>query len=123
MICNNCGASFAGDICPYCQTDYSQHQPIPQQTIIINNNQTIYSSYATETTTTLKPAISSKSKVVALLLCILFGILGAHLFYVGKKGLGIVYIFTAGLFCIGWIYDIVKLCRGTFSDVHGLPLV
>lgn len=66
--------------------------------------------------------ISPKDKIVALVLCIFFGYFGAHYFYVGKYSMGIVYIFTVGLFGIGWIVDIVRLVNGTFTDVDGNPL-
>lgn len=47
------------------------------------------------------------NKVTALILCIFFGYFGAHKFYEGNVGLGILYLFTMGLFCIGWIVDII----------------
>lgn len=40
------------------------------------------------------------------LLCIFFGYTGAHRFYRGEIGMGFLYLFTAGLFFIGWIHDI-----------------
>lgn len=50
-----------------------------------------------------------KSKWVALLLCFFFGVLGVHKFYEGKILLGIVYIFTGGLFGIGVLIDFISL--------------
>ena len=50
-----------------------------------------------------------KNKWVALLLCIFLGYFGAHKFYEGKILLGIVYIFTGGLFFIGIIVDFFSL--------------
>jgi len=53
-----------------------------------------------------------RNKWVALLLCFFLGGLGAHKFYEGKVGMGILYLFTAGLFGIGWFVDlIVLLCK------------
>ena len=68
------------------------------------------------------PGISRKSKTTALLLCIFLGGLGAHRFYVGKGGTGILYLFTAGLFGIGWIIDIIRIATGSFRDEFDLPL-
>lgn len=51
----------------------------------------------------------AKSKWVAFFLCLFFGVLGAHKFYEGRVLLGIVYIFTAGLFGIGVIFDLISL--------------
>jgi len=64
-----------------------------------------------------------KSRVLALLLCIFFGIWGVHRFYVGKVGTGVLYVFTGGLFLVGWIIDIIRLASGEFLDVNGRPLL
>lgn len=65
---------------------------------------------------------SDKKKMTALLLCIFFGVLGAHYFYVGRIGRGIVALFTLNLFLIGQIIDIVKIATGSFRDNVGAPL-
>lgn len=65
---------------------------------------------------------SDKSKKVALLLCIFLGPLGAHQYYVGKIGKGILYTCTFGLFFIGWFVDIFKIAFGNFRDNTGAPL-
>ncbi len=67
-------------------------------------------------------ATSDKKKGVALLLCIFGGYIGLHQFYVGKIGKGILYLFTAGLFGIGWFIDIFKIVLGSFRDNVGAPL-
>ncbi len=55
------------------------------------------------------PAGKPKQKWVAFILCLLFGVFGVHKFYEGKTVMGIVYIFTAGLFGIGWIIDLIRI--------------
>ena len=65
---------------------------------------------------------SDKSKKTALLCCIFGGFLGIHQFYVGKIGKGILYLCTAGIFCMGWIVDIIKIATGGFLDNAGAPL-
>lgn len=74
----------------------------------------------------MKPAYttisSDKNKKTALLLCIFLGLFGVHHFYVGKIGLGILYLFTGGLFGIGWIIDIISIAIGNFKDNTGTPL-
>lgn len=62
---------------------------------------------------------STKSKVVALILCILGGYLGLHHFYTGKTGIGVLYLFTVGLFGVGWIVDIVRIAGGKYTDKNG----
>jgi len=42
---------------------------------------------------------------VAWILLTFLGIFGIHRFYIGKWISGIVYLFTAGIFGIGYIYD------------------
>lgn len=50
--------------------------------------------------------INKKNRFI---LCLLLGYLGIHKFYEKKVLSGILYLFTGGLFCIGWIYDCIKL--------------
>lgn len=65
---------------------------------------------------------SDKSKVVALILCIFFGVLGIHYFYVGRVGRGLIALFTGNWFGIGWIIDIVVIATGGFKDNAGICL-
>lgn len=51
----------------------------------------------------------AKSKWVSFFLCLFLGVFGAHKFYEGRILLGILYIFTGGLFGIGIIIDLVIL--------------
>lgn len=66
--------------------------------------------------------VSPKSQIVALLLCIFLGLFGAHRFYVGKAGTGLLYLFTGGLLGIGWIVDIFVIAAGCFTDLSRLPV-
>ncbi len=50
-----------------------------------------------------------KSKWTTFLLCLFLGGLGIHKFYEGKKGMGILYLFTFGLCGIGVIVDLIKI--------------
>ena len=49
------------------------------------------------------------NKWVSVILCFFLGYLGAHKFYEGKIGLGILYLFTLGLFGIGVLVDFIVL--------------
>jgi len=42
---------------------------------------------------------------VAWVLLTFLGLFGIHRFYQGKWGTGLLYLFTLGLFGIGWLYD------------------
>lgn len=67
-------------------------------------------------------ARSHKSRLVTLLLCIFFGVFGFHRFYVGKVGTGFIYLFTGGVFGIGWVLDLISIVLGTFTDGFGFPI-
>ena len=45
-----------------------------------------------------------------------------HYFYVRRPGMGILYLFTMGLFGIGWLIDLIRILTGSFRDCDGLPL-
>lgn len=62
---------------------------------------------------------SPKSRTATLLLCFFFGVFGVHRFYVGKVGTGILYLFTAGGFGIGWLIDMITIACGVFRDSQG----
>ncbi|MDO4519167.1 MAG: TM2 domain-containing protein [Eubacteriales bacterium] len=63
--------------------------------------------------------VSHKSRAVAFCLCFFLGWLGVHRFYAGKIGTGILYIFTIGLFGIGWLVDLIKIAAGKFEEKNG----
>lgn len=50
-----------------------------------------------------------RNKWVSLILCILFGWIGAHKYYEGKVGIGILYTFTFGLLLVGVFIDVIIL--------------
>lgn len=68
------------------------------------------------------PAGEPKSWVVTLVLLLLLGGIGVHRFYVGKIGTGILFLFTGGLFGIGWLVDLIKILSGKFTDKNGVAL-
>lgn len=49
------------------------------------------------------------SKGTAYLLWFFFGVFGAHKFYVGKVGMGVLYLCTGGLLGIGCFIDLFTL--------------
>ena len=65
---------------------------------------------------------SERKRKPALILCILTGMFGGHLFYVGRIGKGILYALTGGLFFIGVALDAVAIATGSFKDNAGAPL-
>lgn len=65
---------------------------------------------------------SDKKKSTALLLCVFLGMFGAHYFYVGRIGRGIVCILTMNWFMFGWFVDIFRIISGKFCDNTGTYL-
>lgn len=66
--------------------------------------------------------VSQKSKITALLLCLFFGGLGVHRFYVGKIGTGFIWLCTLGCFSFGCIVDLIMIICGSFKDKDGAVL-
>ena len=65
-------------------------------------------------------AKSDKKRLPVFLLCLLFGVLGIHRFYVGKVGTGILTIVTLGGFCGFWpLIDLIMIIVGSFKDKQG----
>lgn len=103
-FCQHCGQPIDKDcvVCPKCGKQVAQlHQEQPQ--IVINN--------ANNNTNTNVNQIGGygrpKNKWVTFFLCLFLGFFGAHKFYEGKIGMGVLYLFTLGIFGIGWLVDLI----------------
>ena len=68
------------------------------------------------------PQMGTKGFVPAILLCFFLGALGAHRFYVGKIGTGILMLLTLGGLGIWAIIDFVMIVIGSFTDKEGNAL-
>jgi TM2 domain-containing membrane protein YozV len=62
---------------------------------------------------------SEKSRGVALALCIPLGVFGAHRFYVGKIGTGLLQLCTFGGLGLWYLYDLILVAAGEFKDEEG----
>jgi TM2 domain-containing membrane protein YozV len=74
------------------------------------------------------PQVSPRSRLAALLFCILLGIFGAHRFYVGKHGTAVTLLLlslvTLGTVGALWaIVDAVLIALGSFRDKQGRRLL
>lgn len=67
----------------------------------------------------LSPAPSERSRGVALALASLLGPFGAHRFYVGKTGTGVLMLCTLGGAGIWYLYDLIIVAGGSFRDAEG----
>ena len=115
-FCKYCGAKMPEDavLCTSCGRQVeelkSSSQTAVQPNIVINNansnNNNINSGgFAGRTG-------REKNKWVAVLLCLFLGYLGAHRFYEGKIGTGILWLCTLGLMGLGVLIDfIILICK------------
>ena len=106
-FCKRCGTSVLEEavICPNCGCQVEEIKRAEQPSIVINNANN-------NTNTNVNPAmfgVRMRNKWIAFFLCLFFGYFGAHKFYEGKAGTGLLYLFTVGLFGIGWIIDCINL--------------
>ena len=62
---------------------------------------------------------SDKKKWKAFFLCLFFGFIGVHYFYVGRIGRGLIAILTVNFFGIGWVIDLFTILLGKFKDNAG----
>ncbi len=107
-FCKFCGERIPEDavICRFCgrQVEELSRSTATPQVVINNSNSNV------NTNTNINGYMGKcRNKWVALILCIFLGFVGAHKFYEGRIGAGILYLLTLGLFGIGWIIDIIVL--------------
>lgn len=102
MYCSKCGKEIDNEavVCPMCGVatqNFNDRQQNQQPQVVINNANT-----NANTNTNVNAAIGIvgrvKNKWIALLLCLFLGCFGAHKFYEGKIGMGVLYLFTGGIF-------------------------
>jgi hypothetical protein len=63
--------------------------------------------------------LSEKSRGVALALAAVLGPFGAHRFYVGKTGTGLLMLCTLGGAGLWYLYDLILVAGGSFRDAEG----
>lgn len=109
-FCKHCGGKIPEDavICTLCgrQVEEMNKGAAAQPQIIINNDNI---NTNTNVNNNGGRGGREKNKWVALILCFFLGVIGAHKFYEGKIGMGILYLFTLGLFGIGVLIDFIVL--------------
>ncbi|MBN2545327.1 MAG: NINE protein [Spirochaetes bacterium] len=57
-----------------------------------------------------------------LLLCAVGGYFGLHRFFAGRWITGLIWLFTAGVFFIGWFIDLILIAIGKFKDKNGFDV-
>lgn len=90
--------------CAVCGTNQNTEQKSQQPNIVINN--------VVQQSNVQPVAVAAGKKCkksVALPMAIFGGWFGLHKFYEGKVGMGVLYMFTFGLWAIGWLIDIINI--------------
>ena len=107
QFCKHCGKQIPEKavICTFCGCQVEEIKQAETPNIVINNSNT----NTNVNTNIIGRGGRRKNKWVAFFLCLFLGFFGAHKFYEGRVGMGILYIFTVGLCGIGWIIDCIIL--------------
>lgn len=97
VICIHCGRQVE-------EIKQSPGSTAPTPNIVINNANTNANFVGA-------PGVYGhpKNKWVAFCLCLFLGLVGAHKFYEGKIGMGILYVVTGGLCGIGTLIDLIVI--------------
>ena len=139
MFCEKCGTQTDKKFCPKCgypvsaetgaqkvqaslnqnyppqpQQQYPQQPYPPQQVVYAQQPYVPYppQGYVQQPTVIVQNVVQpgrQRSKWVAFFLCLFLGFIGVHKFYENKAGMGVLYIFTMGLFGISWFIDLIIL--------------
>ena len=105
-LCHACGTTIdaEAEICPYCG--------VRQNTLPAQSRAAKVVSFE----------VSERKLAPAVLLCVFFGVFGAHRFYTGKTGTALLQLFTLGGIGIWATIDLVLLIVGAFKDKDGRRL-
>ena len=112
--CKHCGEQIDIEcvVCPKCGKQVEELKAETPQVVINNSNSNTSSNVNTNVnrnTVNVVRCGKQKNKWVAFALCFFLGYFGAHKFYEGKTGMGLLYLFTLGLFGFGWLIDIIMI--------------
>lgn len=113
-FCPSCGTALneGETVCKGCgrQFEHEAPQPVPPQ-YVVPNVVVQTTNVNTNTNTNMNGGGTGiqRNKWVAFFLCLFLGFLGIHKFYEQKAGMGVLYIFTIGLFGIGVIVDLITI--------------
>ena len=109
-FCKHCGQKIEKNavVCIYCGKQIETLEQNSQPQVVINNsNMNTNTNINKNTNVTANK--NAKNKWVSFFLCLFLGYCGAHKFYEGKVGMGILYLCTGGLLFIGVIIDLIAI--------------
>ena len=92
-FCKHCGGTIPQDavMCTHCGRQVEELAGAAQPQVVIQNT-----NINTNTAAAVVAGVGAraKNKWTAFVLCLLLGYFGAHKFYEGKVGMGVLYLFT-----------------------------
>ena len=105
--CQSCGSiiHLSDEKCPYCG-NINQNYQVPKGSVV-KPNYVVQPNYIIRQSETLRKQKGPFNKWITFFLCFFLGIFGVHKFYEGKTCLGILYLFSFGLFGIGVFIDLI----------------
>ena len=129
-FCSNCGQSIA-PAAPQEQAPPQQQAPTnfavaqPTQVVQIHTAPTVIAARAPAQEPVDLTQPSTYNRTVALILCLLFGVVGVHHFYVGKSGLGVLYILLSFVIISPFlaIIDLILIISGGYKDSRGFRVL
>ena len=106
VFCRFCGSEIDSDciICPKCGKQVKELKTAEPSIIINNSNSNVNTQRQV-----VNAMPGAKNKWVSFFLCLFLGYFGAHKFYEGRIGAGLLYLLTFGLFGIGWVIDTIVI--------------
>lgn len=129
MYCRSCGRELNKNarFCDLCGTAV---EPVAEAKILepkIEKSESTQHNPAIVQPVSFQPEVKVmypyKKKWTAFWLCFFLGNMGAHRFYVGKTGTGILWLLTCGCFFVGSIVDLLNILLDEFTDKQGHDLV
>lgn len=109
-FCKHCGEKFPLEavVCTKCGCPVEELKQAVQQPSIVVNNSNVNTNANTHMMAGV-PMGRWKNQWASFFLCLFLGFFGAHKFYEGKIGMGILYLLTGGLFYIGAFVDLIVI--------------
>ena len=112
-FCKHCGNKIPEDavICTACGRQVEEIKKTSETPNIIINNENKSTNINANVNANMNNTYGLKmcNKWVSLMLCLFLGFLGAHKFYEGKAGMGIIYLCTGGLLLVGVVIDFLAI--------------
>ena len=113
MTCHNHQGTPAAGACVTCGLTYCR------ECLVELDGVYFCKTHVAEKLTALRQSATShppKSKLMIWLLTFFLGTLGIHRFYLKRYLTGVLWLFTGGLFGVGWLIDVLLATMGLLGE-------